>query len=155
VICRDGTVGILSPPTVGRLPARSVRPVGVKERRYKNAEGYPSFNGGALPSGAFGRRHARNLGRVLCATTQAADEGAQATAEEKYAGEREANQHTQHSEQSHFAAGSARSPSAPEEHGHNGNASRSKKGERSLHQLRHEAQFSIAEGALPSCPNER
>lgn len=92
------------------------------------------------------RRHARNLGRVLCATTQAADEGAQGTAKEKYAGEREANQHTQHSEQSHFAAGSARSPSAPEEHGHNGNASRSKKGERSLHQLRHEAQFSIAEG---------
>lgn len=83
------------------------------------------------------------------ATTEGAHEGAQATAEEKYAGEGEANQNTQHSEQSHFAAGSARSPSAPEEHGHNGNASRSKKHQRSLHQLRHEAQFSIAHALSP------
>jgi hypothetical protein len=83
------------------------------------------------------------------ATTEGAHEGAQATAEEKYAGEGEANQNTQHSEQSHFAAGPARSPSAPEEHGHNGNASRSKKHQRSLHQLLHEGKFSIAEALSP------
>ena len=91
----------------------------------------------------------RNLARVLGATTQVADEGAQATAEEENAGKREANHDSQNSEQSCFAARSARSPCAPEKQGHDGNASRGKKHQRGSHQSRHEIQSSIAEVLFP------
>ncbi len=82
---------------------------------------------------------------VLGLATQVADEGGQATTEEENAGQREANHDTQNSEQSYFAARTARSPGAPEKQSHAGEASCGKKDQRGPRQLRHETQFSIAE----------